>query len=268
MSEHDIVSGPWINVDVPNLNHDFDVSRDSLRHTQTQKMQQRDAQGEGSFAAHKDKLTHELTPPQGIIKNLQSDDELLFRHWLKQQWLSAMAAAYRRNAQELERDDHLSPQPLKENQPMTQETRNPNAPLQQFKDGAVTLKLWEQEHQERKYLNISVGKLYKDKQGQWREGNNMNAQDLLKLQNLIPIAYAQIQQIQEQHRQHNQAVQDRINHEQVNEMALQSKPAPQQDMAAARDAAMRGSDMAEQQHANTQEHAQEPSYQPSLDHSR
>ncbi|MEM0951791.1 MAG: hypothetical protein AAGI66_06575 [Cyanobacteria bacterium P01_H01_bin.74] len=85
-----------------------------------------------------------------------------------------------------------------------QQDQKKKAPLQSFKDGAVTIKIWEQQAGERKFADASIGKLYKDeKTGDWRETRSFNNNDLLKLQNLIPEARAEMQQWQEYYKSIN-----------------------------------------------------------------
>jgi hypothetical protein len=64
------------------------------------------------------------------------------------------------------------------------------APLETLKDGAVTVKLWNQRGDRgQRYVNFSIGKLYKDEQtGQWKESRSFNSADLAKLQKIIPQA--------------------------------------------------------------------------------
>jgi hypothetical protein len=75
------------------------------------------------------------------------------------------------------------------------------APLGEFKDGAVTVKLWEQQAGDQTYVNASIGKRYKDNQtGTWKEGRSFNGNDLLKLQTMLPDVRREIQHLQEQQR--------------------------------------------------------------------
>ena len=131
-------------------------------------------------------------------------------------------------------------------------------PIETFRDGAVAIKLWEHAHQERKYLNITISKSYKDDQGKWQEGQNMNGHDLLKLQNMIPDAYAHVQHVQKQHREHNQGVQDRLNQMQVDEMAHYEEQKRSLDMAAERDAVMQAAREPQAGQSRTQEHENAP----------
>jgi hypothetical protein len=127
---------------------------------------------------------------------------------------------------------------------MTEDRKN--APLQSFRDGAVTIKLWEQQAEGKSYVNASIGKLYKGQQGAWHETRSFNDSDLLKLQALIPHAHQQMKHHQEQLRGMAQE---------------QSAPEQQAGMAAQRDAVM--SKAQKPKRDTTQEHARTPSKQPS-----
>jgi hypothetical protein len=131
---------------------------------------------------------------------------------------------------------------------MTEDKKN--APLETFRDGAVTIKLWEQQAEGKSYVNASIGKLYKDQQGAWHETRSFNDSDLLKLQALIPQAHQQMKHHQEQLR-------SVVQEQQIAEPA----PEQQQDMAAQRDAVM--SKAQKPKRDTTQEHARTPSKQPS-----
>lgn len=125
---------------------------------------------------------------------------------------------------------------------MTTDTTK-NAPLETFKDGAVSIKLWEQKTEDKSYVNASIGKLYKDGEGQWRETRSFNATDLLKLQAMLPQAHEAMQRHQET----------------LRTMMAQDKPAPtpepKKEMAAARESAMssaRKKDKPERIHEHSQ----------------
>ena len=131
-----------------------------------------------------------------------------------------------------------------------------NAPIQSFKDGAVTIKLWEQQAGNRSFVNASIGKLYKDeKSGQWRESRSFNGNDLLKLQNLLPEAQKEFRQWQDYFNTINpeaeKEVEPRKNEALAKRDALLAEK--QQTMAEARDAAM--SQATREDGDRTQEHA-------------
>jgi hypothetical protein len=131
---------------------------------------------------------------------------------------------------------------------MTEDRKN--APLESFRDGAVTIKLWEQQAEGKSYVNASIGKLYKDQQGAWHETRSFNDTDLLKLHALIPQAHQQMKHHQEQLR-------GVVQEQQIAEPAPEQQP----DMAAQRDAVMSKAQKSKKD--TTQEHARTPSKQPS-----
>ncbi len=276
------VLAPWSPSErLPYLRHDFDLL-DTYRQTPPYIKEQDNTEQGTSNMVKDDRLAPTYVPPPPIRDAVHK--ESFGQRWMLEQRNAVMTRAVipqrgQQHDHTHQQSNHHSGEPPMSNN--TQNQHNPNAPLETFKDGAMTIKLWEREHQERKYLNISIGKLYKDGQGQWREGRTMNDHDLLKLQNMIPAAYARIQQIQQQYRDHNQAVQDRLDQAQANEMALQSsapaqhvpaqqpeqitqQPLNQQDMVAQRDAVMEKAQPAQSQsQPHTQEHVSTPSHEPS-----
>ncbi len=135
-----------------------------------------------------------------------------------------------------------------------------NKPVQKFKDGAVTMALYENQHENRVWHNITIGKLYKDDQGRWQESRNFNEHDLLKLQNMIPQAYAHIQHRQQQQRTQPHAPQQ----DDVAHMAKQERHAQDmQNMQAARDAALSQAAPTPQHTAERiQDHAPTPPREP------
>ena len=69
------------------------------------------------------------------------------------------------------------------------EQQDKNAPIQSFKNGAVSIKLWQNQGPEQSFVNVSVRKLYKDEQSnQWKESKNFSPNDLPKLQAILPEA--------------------------------------------------------------------------------
>lgn len=120
------------------------------------------------------------------------------------------------------------------------------APLETFKDGAVTIKLWKQEAGGQIYVNASVGKLYKDdRTGQWHESRSFSGHDLSKLQAMIPEALLSAQA-------HEYAFNaQRL--EQARALQQEAHANPRSNLAAERDAVMSAANKPE--HGRTQEHA-------------
>lgn len=258
MSFANTIDGPWIPTDqIPKeLSHHFSLQSDPLREIQMQNMQiQQKSQGNSKLPAH------DYNPPPLDAVSKQTEEEIMMRHWLKQQWLSAMAGAYSRGAQEDHVLNYHHSQQQKENQTMTQQSRNPNAPLQQFKDGSVSVKIWEQNKGDSHFVTASVGKLYKQ-DGGWKESRSFSQTDLQKLQDMLPQINQEMQKWQDYYRgmEKQQAPEQ-------SQIAPQQAPMQQQDMVAARDAAMQGAQQAEQ-HTNTQEHAPDHVHEHSIEHSR
>lgn len=126
-----------------------------------------------------------------------------------------------------------------------------NQPIHTFKDGSVTIKLWEQGSEQTRFATASIGKLYQDKRtGEWREGKSFSEKDMQKLQELLPAANQELQKWNEYYRQvskDQQQVQEQA--EPTQEPALKAQPPAQpvthqNDMLAARDAAMQAAQSA------------------------
>lgn len=263
MSKLDI-NKPWLKAEVPDVYQEFNCNSDPLFKLQMQDIQQKESQGSGSLATHQKKpLTYEFDPPSPEYIRKQNEQELLFRHWLAQQRQSAMAAAYSKENKEDHVKNYHQSQQQKENQTMTKETQNPNAPLNSYKDGAVTLKLWKQEAKDgNANVTFSVGKLYKNDQGQWRESRNFNSKDLTRLQNMIPEAIKQAHVHEAAfYSQRLAEAKSQVPHWQTQEQPAQqpSEQTSEHNMQAARDAAMQQAENANTQN-NTQENAMNQNY--------
>ena len=122
---------------------------------------------------------------------------------------------------------------------MNNKQDNKKAPLQTLRDGAVSIKLWEQQSENNRFVTASVGKVYKDADGNFKESRAFGETDLLKLQAMIPQARDEIKRWHEFYRKNSQ----------------QQAPQQQQNMAAQRDAVMQQSSHASQSHqGHTQGH--------------
>ena len=226
----------WISHDrIPNLNRDFNMSRDPYIRAQILDMEQKDREdgGHGLWGEKQNQTTPALKPPTP------------HGNWL---------TAQRDVAFSLARTNYSPPNPHERNNIMnTTPKTERKAPLQHFKDGAVTVKLWEQSAGNKQYVNASVGKLYKDKAtGEWHESRSFSEKDMLKLQAMLPEVRQEMGKWQDYYREAQQQK------EQVQAMpdhAPQSTQMPsQQDMVAARDAAMQ-SVQPDQSQGVTQGHA-------------
>lgn len=132
---------------------------------------------------------------------------------------------------------------------------NKKAPLQTFKEGAATIKLWENQVDDRSFVTASIGKLYKDeKSGQWRETKSFNSRDLENLQKILPESMRELENWREYYNMTNP---EREKAEPEKNEALAKRDAllaeKQQTMAEARDAAM--NQASRNDGDRTQEHA-------------
>lgn len=129
-----------------------------------------------------------------------------------------------------------------------------NQPLQKFRDGAVNATLWEQTTKDDKasFVTVTISKSYKDNNGAFKEGKSFTAQDIGKLETMLPTIKEETQKWQDYYRAIGRAP-DTAQPE-------KSAPTQQNDMVAQRDAAMKQAQDARNTGAspaqkNTQEHA-------------
>jgi hypothetical protein len=54
-----------------------------------------------------------------------------------------------------------------------------NAPAKKFRLGLVTVTVWKNEGQEKPFYTAQLSRSYKDADGSWKNGDNLNADDLL-----------------------------------------------------------------------------------------
>jgi hypothetical protein len=72
---------------------------------------------------------------------------------------------------------------------MSEQTPTPKkTPLQSWKNGSVNVQLWEQQGKDgHTYVNASISKSYwNHKTGNWQQTSSFNAQDVQKLQSMLP----------------------------------------------------------------------------------
>lgn len=69
---------------------------------------------------------------------------------------------------------------------MRNDTEQSNGPIQTFRDGAVVVKLWQQDGQNGPFVTATLGRTYKDaKSGQFKESTSLGSNDVLKAQALL-----------------------------------------------------------------------------------
>jgi hypothetical protein len=70
-----------------------------------------------------------------------------------------------------------------------------NPPVMTHRDGAVFVKVWRNEHEDRAIYNATIGRTYTDKEsGEIRESRSLSGDDILKVQPLLGKAYETISQ--------------------------------------------------------------------------
>lgn len=68
-------------------------------------------------------------------------------------------------------------------------THDKKPPIAKFNDRGINIKLWERKTSTDKvYINASIEKTYKDKDGNYQKSYSFNSDDLMRLQTLIPQA--------------------------------------------------------------------------------
>ncbi len=121
----------------------------------------------------------------------------------------------------------------------TQNKKQP--PLQTFKDGAVNIKLWKQDFEDKTFVNASIGRIYKDKTtGEFKETRSFNDTDLLKLQAMIPQARQELNRLQDYYRE--------ISHQKETTPSHASDAKSQQDLTTQRDAVIKAAHKPDTQH--------------------
>ena len=64
--------------------------------------------------------------------------------------------------------------------------QNTKAPIQTLRDGAVVVKIWEQDGKNGPYPTMTLGRTYLNEQtGEWGEARSMGRNDVLKAQALL-----------------------------------------------------------------------------------
>lgn len=114
------------------------------------------------------------------------------------------------------------------------------APLHTMRDGAISIKLWEQNYEGKSFVNATIGRTYQDKEtGTYGESRSFGDVDLLKLHAMLPEARAELKRQQEYLREAEYG---------------RETPKQRRDLAAERDAVMSA--------------AREPNNQRTQDHTR
>ena len=119
-------------------------------------------------------------------------------------------------------------------------TSDKKPPLQTLRQGAVNVKLWEQQGKDSPFVTVNISKTYKDKSSKFKESQSFNAQDIDKLAALMPKLQQELGKWQDYYRETGK-----------------EKPEPRpQTMAEKRDAALAQAQSAPQQNQDRiQEHA-------------
>lgn len=114
-----------------------------------------------------------------------------------------------------------------------QDTNQGNAPIQTLRDGAIVVKLWQQNSENGLYVTATLGRTYQDEEtGQYGESRSLGANDVLKAQALLLDANREIGKWKEYFREQSRAQ----GHDTPARQA--SEPAQARGLAAQRDAAM------------------------------
>jgi len=118
-------------------------------------------------------------------------------------------------------------------------------PLQTFRDGAIFVKVWEQQGKNGPYVTATMGRTYQDdRTGEYGDARSFTGTDLLKLQALMGEAHKEMTQWRDYYRVTGRTRDpdqtEQQTDPQAGPQAEQAAPDPtaQQSMAAQRDAAL------------------------------
>jgi hypothetical protein len=67
-----------------------------------------------------------------------------------------------------------------------------NAPVKKLRIGLVTATVWKNEGQEKPFYTVQLQRQYKDAEGNWKAGDNLNHDDLLNAARVLTRAEAWI----------------------------------------------------------------------------
>lgn len=77
-----------------------------------------------------------------------------------------------------------------------------NAPIQTLRDGAIVVKLWQQEGKNGPYVSATLGRTYQNEQtGEYGESRSLSGSDVLKAQALLGEANKEMVQWREYHKE-------------------------------------------------------------------
>src|SRR5687768_4787851 len=106
-------------------------------------------------------------------------------------------------------------------------SQSKNPPIQTFRENNLSVKLWEQHSQDgNTFVTASIGKAYKDKEGNYHESHSFSLKDIEKLQTLLAETSKEMEKWHDYYRATGQ----------MKETTERPQPT---DMAAKRDAVMR-----------------------------
>lgn len=136
---------------------------------------------------------------------------------------------------------------------MTDEKKN--APIQTLKEGAVRVKIWEQDSKKGKFPTMTIGRIYKDlKTGEFRESKSLSRAHLEDLHKLLPRALEEEQHWQQYYDE--LAMKNDVARDEAAPAAKEEKPAP--DLAKERDAFLAKAKTPTSEKAKGREAAREP----------
>ncbi len=201
--------GDWLSAqaerDLPYLRRSFDMNRDpyiaaQLRDMEKSESQRREEQTGGSSMVQADKLSFVLKPPKHIRK--ASDRASFSKKWNAEQRASSSLNKHRNNTPPI--TSNPSTYPTTQAQENIMSERNGNAPVKIHEDGSLKIKIWNNQLPDGNFKpSARVTKPYKDREtGEWRETQNLNSDDMLKLSQLAGEARQTMRQIDQENRDH------------------------------------------------------------------
>ncbi len=67
-----------------------------------------------------------------------------------------------------------------------------NAPVKKYRIGLVTATIWKNDGQDKPFYTVQLSRAYKDNEGKWQAGDNLNHDDLLNASKVLMRAEAWI----------------------------------------------------------------------------
>lgn len=142
---------------------------------------------------------------------------------------------------------------------MTEELKNTNRPIENFRDGAIQVTVWPRQGPNGAFYEIERTRSYKDKNDEWQKTTLISERDMLKARRLEDQAYEAIQRLKTQDRALN-------NYQRTDGATGQTQD--EQTSQSEMDVTVEGDQSLAQQREEAMANAPEPQYTPAPEPSR